>query len=103
MLSGGMLHIIPSENLGLRKLCRRERCRWSRGVCLWRMRTVSPCSEPDMAGPCCNGRLDIKLVEASLDSRDMSVWFVSHAIGKLANRKLCPRKAKPKHQLSLVL
>ena len=53
--------------------------------------------------PCCNGRLDIKLVEASLDSRDMSVWFVSHAIGKLANRKLCPRKAKPKHQLSLVL
>ena len=39
-----------------------------------------------------------KLVEASLDSRDMSVWFVSHAIGKPANRKLCPRKAKPKHR-----
>ncbi len=42
MLEGGMLHIIPSEDLGLRKLCRRERCRWSRGVCRWRMQSVSP-------------------------------------------------------------
>ena len=44
------------------------------------------------------------LVELRLASiLETCVWFVSHAMDKPANRKLRPRKAKLKHQLSLVL